>query len=83
MSEKKEETIYVGNGVEKFDGDLIEFSVNLSKCKPHEFTYGGERYVKLKVNKKKEVDQYGKTHSVSVNTWKPEPVQTEIENDPF
>ena len=69
--------------VSKIRRRLIEFSVNLSKCKPHEFTYGEERYVKLKVNKKKEVDQYGKTHSVSVNTWKPEPAQTEIENDPF
>ena len=29
----KTEKIYVGNGVEKFDGDLVEFSLNLTKLK--------------------------------------------------
>jgi len=26
----------------------------------------------LKVNRKRETDEYGKTHSVSINTWKPD-----------
>jgi len=75
MSEevKKEDPIFVGNGISKFDGNLIEISVCLSDVQSHKFEYNGKHYVKLKVNKKKEVDQYGKTHSVSINTWKPEP----------
>ena len=41
-----------------------------------------------KVSKKKSVDEYGKTHAVSVNTWKPEqkaatpqPKQVEMAHD--
>ena len=52
------ERIYVGNGTEKFDGDLVEFSVNLSKigkdAKDHVFDYNGEKFVKLKIAKKKD-----------------------------
>ena len=29
--------------------------------------------VNLNVGRKREVDQYGKTHGISINTWKPEP----------
>jgi|TARA_Y100000015_G_scaffold27599_1_gene26746 hypothetical protein len=70
------EKIYVGNGTEKFDGDLVEFSVNLSKlngdAKQHIYEYNGEKYIKLKVAKKKGgADEYGKTHYVEVDTWKP------------
>ena len=65
------ERIYVGNGTEKFDGDLVEFSVNLSKigkdAKDHVFDYNGEKFVKLKIAKKKDgKDEYGKTHYVEV-----------------
>ena len=79
------ERIYVGNGTEKFDGDLVEFSVNLSKigkdAKDHVFDYNGEKFVKLKIAKKKDgKDEYGKTHYVEVNTFKPEvkPVQDDL-----
>ena len=65
--------IYVGSGVEKFDGDLIEISVCLSDLPAeHRFEYNGKWYAKLKVNRKRETDEYGKTHSVSINTWKPD-----------
>ena len=75
MTEKKER-IYVGNGVEKFDGDLINASVCLSDIKEnaseHIFEYNGKKYIKLKVVKKQNTDDYGKTHYVEVDTWKPE-----------
>ena len=68
------EKIYIGNGTEKFDGGLVEFSLNLSKlsseAKDHFFEYNGEKFIKLKVVKKR--DQYGKTHYVEVDTYKPE-----------
>jgi len=71
------ENIYLGNGIEKFQGDLISFSLNLSKlkdAKEHIFEIEGTKYIKLKVCKKKESpDRYGKTHYVQVDTFKPEP----------
>ena len=41
------------------------------------FEYEGKKYIKLKVVKKRETDQYGKTHYVEVDTWKPEPKTSE------
>ena len=68
--------IYVGSGKEKFDGNLIDVSINLSKIsgasKDYIFEYGGDKFIKLKVVKKKETDEYGKSHYVEVDTWKPE-----------
>lgn len=76
--------IYCGSGIEKFDGNLVEISINLSKikeCTDEIFSYGGDKFIKLKVCKKREVDEYGKTHYVEVNTWKPtkqaEPTQAQ------
>tara|TARA_R110000796_G_scaffold34775_12_gene89538 strand:- start:4633 stop:4920 length:288 start_codon:yes stop_codon:yes gene_type:complete len=77
MSDQNQKAIYVGSGVEKFDGDLIEISVCLSDLPAeHRFEYNGKWYAKLKVKRKKETDEYGKTHSVSINTWKPEASKT-------
>lgn len=72
MSENKEK-IYVGKGVSKFDGDQVACSICLSEIpKEHMFEYDGKKYVKVIVQKKREVDQYGKTHYVAIDTWKPE-----------
>tara|TARA_R100001443_G_scaffold117222_2_gene140593 strand:- start:2096 stop:2338 length:243 start_codon:yes stop_codon:yes gene_type:complete len=80
MSEK----IYVGSGVEKFDGDLVEISVCLSDLpKEFMFEYNSKKYIKLKVGKKREEDQYGKTHHVSVDTYKPEKKKEEADEMPF
>jgi hypothetical protein len=72
-----EDKIYLGNGTEKFQGNLISFSLNLSKlreAKEHFFEINGTQYIKIKVQKKKESpDRYGKTHNVEVDTFKPEP----------
>ena len=69
MSEK----IYVGSGTSKFDGDQVACSVCLTDLpQEHMFEYSGKKYIKLIVQKKREADQYGKTHYVAVDTWKPE-----------
>ena len=80
-----DEKIYVGNGISKFDGDQVEFSLDLSNpaIKEHMFEMDGKSYIKLKVNgknylklivgaKKDGADEYGKTHWVRINTWKPD-----------
>jgi hypothetical protein len=86
----KSEKIYVGNGTEKFDGDMVQFSLNLTKlgkdASEHMFEYNGEKFIKLKIAKKKDgADEYGKTHYIEVDTWKPEPKKVEpVEDDlPF
>ena len=49
MSEKKK-YIKVGNGVEKFDGNLVEVSLCLSDIpQEHRFQYEGKWYTKLKL----------------------------------
>ena len=82
MSDK----IFVGSG------KASEYGVNISVCltdlpKEHIFEYNGKKYIKLVVNEKREEDQYGKTHSVSVNTWRPEkkepPTEKETSGLPF
>ena len=68
-----EEKIYVGNGVSKFDGQMVSMSVCLSDLpKEHMFEYNGKRYIKLNVSAKRDgADDYGKTHHVTVDTFKP------------
>ncbi|MDA9247090.1 hypothetical protein N9P25_02060 [Flavobacteriaceae bacterium] len=93
MSEVKDK-IYVGSGKEKFDGDQVAVSVCLSDLpKDWIFEYNNKKYVKLIVQKKRETDQYGKTHYVAIDTFKPDaknsqsdtpPAPTEPEDDlPF
>ena len=69
-----EEKIYVGSGISKFDGNMVSVSLCLSDVpKEHMFEYNGKKYVKLNVSAKKDgADEYGKTHYVSVDTFKPD-----------
>jgi len=36
------------------------------------FEYNGKKYIKVNINIKDEVDQYGKDVSITVDTWKPD-----------
>ena len=69
-----EEKIYVGSGTEKFDGNLVSASLCLSDLPAEHMTTGknGKKYINLNVQKKKEKDQYGNTHYIAVDTWKPD-----------
>lgn len=70
MENKK---IYVGNGKENEQYGFVNFSVCLSDLpQEHVNEYNGKKYINLTISKKKQVDEYGKTHAVTVNTWKPE-----------
>lgn len=70
-----EEKIYVGNGTSKFDGNMISCSVCLTDLpQEHMFEYNGKKYIKLNVSAKRDgEDEYGKTHYLAVDTYKPEP----------
>tara|TARA_R110000744_G_scaffold3157_3_gene12229 strand:+ start:1712 stop:1993 length:282 start_codon:yes stop_codon:yes gene_type:complete len=82
MSEVKDK-IYVGSGKEKFDGDQVSVSVCLSDLpKDWIFEYNNKKYVKLIVQKKREVDQYGKTHYVAIDTFKPDAKNSQSDTPP-
>jgi len=68
MNEKK----YVGSGKKVGNYDLVNFTIGEEKLKEHWFEYMGKRYVKLTIGKKRETDQYGKTHTVWVDEYVPE-----------
>ena len=75
-----EEKIFVGNGKEKFNGDKISVTIDLESLrevvKPHAFEYNGRRYIRLNVQKRRQPDEYGRSHYVAVDTWQPDSQQT-------
>lgn len=83
-----EDTIFVGSGKTinfKTGGYKIGISVCIEDI-PEEHTFvapNGKTYVRLDVVKKKETDQYGKTHFVAVNTWKPDNMKGNVNNGPL
>ena len=77
MSETKTtEKIYVGSGKRVKDYDMINITINLTKLsqegKEFFFEYDGNKYAKLNVVGMKETNEYGKTHYIAVDTFKPE-----------
>jgi len=83
MTEEKK--IYCGSGTEKFDGDLIEISVNLTVCGEQKDLFftdqKGNKWLRLKVFRRKAgADEYGRTHGVAVDTWKPNKEANKLPN---
>ena len=74
---EKKETIFCGNGKEVVfndGGSIVNFSLALDKIKDHVYEYDGKRYINLTICKNKDgANEYGKTHYVVVDTFKPEP----------
>ncbi len=73
MSETKEKTIYCGGGKKQND-TWIKASINVAKFKDHIQEYKGHKFIKLNINIKDELDQYGKDVSISVDTWQPDEI---------
>ena len=67
-----QKTIYIGNGKKQKD-NWLKSSLCISDIpKEHTFEYNGKTYVKVNINVKDQVDQYGKDVSITVDTWKPD-----------
>ena len=72
--------IYCGNGREKnFNngGSIINVTVDLDTLIREFDNYGftteqGKRKVKLIVGQRREIDQYGNSHHITIDTWKPD-----------
>jgi hypothetical protein len=70
MSDK----IYCGSGKRVGNYGTIAVSICLDDI-PSEYkqkSKNGKTYVNIRVDEKREVDQYGKSHTVTVDTWKPD-----------
>ena len=73
---EKEAPLYCGSGkmVETEYGKLVNVSVCLDQI-PAEFTNTdkqGRKWANLVLAKRKETSEYGETHSLRVNTWRPD-----------
>jgi len=66
---------YIGNGkATQFPG-VVSVTIDIEKARPFVFEYQGKKYLKFDVAPRREPDQYGKTHSVSV--WTPDNLQSQ------
>jgi len=74
---------YIGNGVEKFEGNIVKVSIDVEKAKPFIYEYNGKKYLTFDVSKLREVNEFGKTHSVSVWTKDSETKESETVNNAF
>jgi len=65
--------IYCGSGKEFGQYGTVNCSICLDDIPQEHWQKGknGKTYLPIKINKKREPDQWGKTHSVEVDTWKP------------
>lgn len=69
---------YVGSGKQVESYDMINISVCLSDLPKEDINeFKGKKYINLTLGKKREVDQYGKTHSLWVNDYKPDSKKAE------
>ncbi len=75
-----DEKIYVGNGKEHVfsdGGKEIKVRLCLDDMKKYHELYGftsdkGRHFVNLIVSERREKDQYGNSHFVRIDTWKPD-----------
>lgn len=69
-----EQKTYVGSGRVVGQYGNIAVSICITDVPKDALSeYNGKTYLKVIVSQKREVDQYGKTHSVALDTWKPDP----------
>src|SRR5689334_2905742 len=77
MNERKPKVYAPLNGKEivfESGGVLLKLSANAEKLIAFIKQHANERgYINLKVERKREADQYGNTHSVQLDTYAPKP----------
>jgi len=66
---------YIGKGRASEKYDLVNTSICLTDIPTENITKAknGKDYVNLTVARMKETDEWNKTHTVYIDTWKPEP----------
>jgi hypothetical protein len=79
MNEKK----YVGSGKKVGNYDLVNFTISEEKTQDAWIEYNGKRFLKLTIGNKKQVDQYGKTHSIWIDEYVPENKEAQAPSAPL
>ena len=80
--------IYCGSGKDKEfadGGHLLTVTLNIDEILAQYDAYGfttnaGKRTIKVKIGRRKTVGQYGETHTVEIDTWKPENASQSTQN---
>ncbi len=75
-----EEKIYVGSGKLKVfnnGGSIIDIALTLDGIGAYFEKYGfttknGKKMIRLVLSERREADKFGNTHTLTINTWKPE-----------
>jgi len=86
-----EDKIYIGSAKEKTfqdGGSVINIMLSLDGLNEHFKNYGfttdqGKKKLKLVLSRRREIDQYGNSHYVTVDTWKPEQQNTPVAPAPI
>lgn len=79
MAEKKN---YVGNGKAIKNNYGTMFNITLKKEAIEKLLNSQEgNYIKISMSELKEQGKYGETHTVYENTWKPQPKETNANED--
>lgn len=66
-----EKKIYCGSGKKKSE-TWLQVTLNPEKFSEYIQEFNGNKFIKLNINVLPEPDKYGKTLSVSIDTWKPD-----------
>lgn len=68
------EKIYVGSGkaVETQYGTLIKLSFSMQDLATMHSSMNEKGYVNLNLNERRTPSDYGQTHSMTIDTWKPD-----------
>jgi len=61
---------FIGSGKEKFDGNVVNVSIDIENATPFIYEKSGRKYLTFDVSKLRQPTEYGKTHSASV--WSPD-----------
>jgi hypothetical protein len=66
-----EKTTYVGSGKKQSDS-WLKVTVNVDKIKDYVEEYKGHKFVRLNINLKDQLDQFGKDVSISIDKFEPQ-----------
>ena len=61
---------YIGSGKKHDSYNVVKVTIDLEKAKDFIYEYKGKKYLTFDVAERRETDQFGKTHTVSV--WTPD-----------
>lgn len=74
--------VFIGSGKAHSEFDSVTVTLDMAKLEQHVYTTERGRYITFVVSRRKEVDQYGKTHSAFVMVKEAAPVPAAVAEPP-